>query len=216
MRTHLTEFVTLAIAMAIAATLALPAEAQVGLRGLARLGLEHGGEQVVQFMYSDGSTPEVTAGGGLHLTAGAVVDAFRFRTHAVEAQAGVGLKYRTIPPATNQDANWLRFPVEGLLFYRTPMGLRVGGGATVHLRNVLAASGATLNDRIEFRNTPGWLLQAEYLLGDVALDLRYTAMEYEIERGGSGTLDASSIGVGVNFFFGPPGQVAAVSSSPTR
>ena len=65
------------------------------------------------------------------------------------------------------------------------------------MRNVLKASGEVLNDRVEFRNTPGLLLQADYIRKNLAFDLRYTAMEYEIESGGSGTVDASSIGVSI-------------------
>jgi len=157
---------------------------------------------VVQFTYADGSSPKVTAGGGILASLGGVYEAFTAGAHGLDVQLAAGLKYRTIPAATNQDASWLRFPVDGLLFYRAPAGIRVGGGGTVHLRNVLQASGAVLNDRVEFRNTPGLLLQADYARGDVRFDLRYTAMTYEVERGGSGTVGASSIGAGLTFFLG--------------
>ena len=97
-----------------------------------------------------------------------------------------------------------------MLFYRMPMGLRLGGGATMHLRNVLAASGDVLKQRIEFRNTPGWVLQGEYIFRNMSVDLRYTAMEYEVERGGSGTVDASSLGVGMSFFLGRSSKTSKV------
>lgn len=125
--------------------------------------------------------------------------------HSVDAQLNLGLKYRTIPAATNQDVTWLRFPLEGLVFYRTPVGIRLGAGAAVHLRNVMEASGAVLNSRVEFENNPGLLLQAEYVRKNIAFDLRYTGLEYEVSSGGSGTVDASSIGAGLTFFFGPSG-----------
>ena len=172
------------------------------LRGVFRAGLEYGGDQVVEFKYSDGTTPKVTAGGGLVVTAGGAAELFSRRGHALDAQVNVGLKYRTIPPATNQDATWMRFPAEGMLFYRMPVGVRLGAGATVHLHNVLSSSGAVLNDRVEFKNNPGFLLQAEYVRRNVAFDVRYTALRYELAKGGSGTVDASSIGVGVSLFVG--------------
>jgi hypothetical protein len=172
------------------------------LRGVFRFGLEYGGEKVVQFKYSDGSTPNVTAGGGLLVTAGGAAELFSRRGHALDAQVNLGLKYRTIPPATNQDATWLRFPVEGLLFYRMPVGVRLGAGATVHVHNVLSSSGAVLNDRVEFKNNPGLLVQAEYVRRNVAFDLRYTALQYELSKGGSGTVDASSVGIGLSLFVG--------------
>ena len=174
--------------------------AQRRVRGVVRIAGEYGGDKVGEFEYSDGSTPDVIAGGGLLITGGAAVTMLTRGAHSLDAQVNAGLKWRTIPPATNQDANWLRFPVEGLVFYRTPVGIRLGAGATVHLHNVLAASGAVLNDRVEFESTPGLLLQAEYVRRNVAFDLRYTAMEYSVADAGS--IDASSIGVGLSFFFG--------------
>ena len=174
------------------------AQAQGKLRGTARLGAEMGGEKVLEFQYADGSTPDVTAGGGLLVIAGAALEIF----NAVDAQVNAGWKYRTIPEASNQEASWSRFPVEALLFYRTPVGLRVGGGATMHLGNVLEASGDALNSRVEFKNNPGFLVQAEYVMRNFSFDLRYTVMKYEVESGGSGTIDASSVGAGFSIQFG--------------
>ena len=193
-------------ALATATALALlPASssAQSRLRGVGRLGLEYGGERVVQFQYDDGTTPDVTAGGGLLITGGGVIGLFTRGAHALDAQVNVGFKYRTIPPATNQEVTWLRFPLEGMLFYRTPVGLRLGAGATVHLHNVMSTSGEVLNGRLQFKNNPGFLMQAEYVRSNVAFDLRYTALQYEVESGGTGTVGASSIGAGLSFFFGP-------------
>ena len=195
-----------AAAAAVVPAFASPAGAQTAAParpyGVARLGLEYGGEKVLQFEYSDGSKPEVTAGGGLLLTVGGVAPLATFGAHGIDAQLNAGLKWRTIPEATNQSANWLRFPVEGLVFYRTPVGLRLGAGAAVHLRNVLKISGEVADGRIAFKSTPGLLLQAEYGRGKVAGDLRYTVMEYELESGGTGTVGASSIGLGFSVLFG--------------
>jgi hypothetical protein len=66
----------------------------------------------------------------------------------------------------------------------------------------MEASGAVLNSRVEFKNKPGLLLQAEYVGKSVGFDLRYTALTYELSSGGSGTVDASSIGAGMTFFIG--------------
>ena len=183
-------------------SLAAAANAQSPVRGVFRVGLENGGEKVLQFEYSDGTTPDVPAGGGLLITGGLAGSMFERGGHALDAQVSAGLKYRTIPPATNQDVTWLRFPVEGMLFYRTPVGLRFGAGAAVHLHNVMAASGAVVNDRVSFRNKPGMLLQTEYVRRNWAFDLRYTAMTYEVESGGTGDVGASSFGVGASFFVG--------------
>jgi hypothetical protein len=193
----------LVLALLVAGTAMAPeASAQGKLRGIVRLGGDFGGDKVVQFQYSDGSSPSVPAGGGLLVSGGGALQLLGSATQALDLQASVGLKYRTIPPVSNQTATWARFPVEGLLMYRTPFGLRVGGGAVVHVRNVLEASGAALNDRVEFKNAPGFLGQAEYGLGKFALDLRYTMMSYEVSNGGTGTVSANSLGAGLSYAFG--------------
>ena len=192
-----------ALALATASISLVPAcaSAQIAFHGIASFGLEYGGDKLGEFEYEDGSTPDVTAGGGLLLTLGGGAQVARLGRNALDAQLSAGLKWRTIPASTNQDANWLRLPVEGLLFFRAPAGFRVGAGATVHLQNAFKASGSVLNEKIEFRNTPGFLLQAEYIRKNLAFDVRYTMLDYEAESGG-GKIDASSIGVGMSFLFG--------------
>ena len=206
----------LAFALTVATLSVLPASAaaQSRVHGLARLGLEHGGDRVIEFEYEDGSTPDVTAGGGLLLQVGGGAQLASFGRHGLDAQMSLGFKWRTIPAADNQDANWIRFPVEGLVFYRAPAGFRVGAGATVHMGNVLKASGSVLNDRVEFQNTPGFVLQADYTRRNMVFDLRYTALDYEVESSGE-TVDASSIGIGLSFLFGQS-RPAATGANSTR
>lgn len=193
------------VALVAVATLSLaasPAHAQNGLRGAFRMGGDFGGEKIIEFEYEDGSTPDVKAGNGFLITGGGVADLLSRAGHGLEAQVNVGLKYSTIPPADNQEVTWLRFPLEGLLYYRTPKGLRLGGGAAVHMANSIKASGGVVNGSVDFKPTPGLLLQAEYVHRNMSFDLRYTAMEYEISKGGSGTVGASSLGAGFSFFVG--------------
>jgi hypothetical protein len=202
---HLSSRAVTRIAAAFVAIVlfASPAEAQEQrLRGLFRLGAEIGGEKVLQFTYDDGSTPDVPAGAGLLISGGGVLELYRRGAHTLETQLSVGFKWRTIPPATNQDANWIRFPVEALAFYRAPANFRLGGGVTMHLANSLKASGAVLNDEVTFKSNPGFIVQAEWLRRNIGIDVRYTALEYEVDRGGSGTVGASSVGAGFSYFVG--------------
>ena len=178
------------------------ARAQGKVRGIVRLGGDFGGDKVIQFKYSDGTTPDVPAGGGVLLSGGAALQVVGSAEQSLDVEGTVGVKYRTIPPASNQTATWNRFPVEALLMYRAPFGLRAGGGMSMHLGNVLEASGSVLNSRMEFKNQPGYVLQSEYGLGKWALDLRYTMMKYEISKGGSGTVNANSLGAGLSYAFG--------------
>jgi hypothetical protein len=77
----------------------------------------------------------------------------------------------------------------------------VGGGAAMHLANAIEASGDAATGRVEFKNNPGFLLQAEYVMRSFSFDVRYTAMKYEVE-GASGSVDANSFGAGFSFLFG--------------
>ena len=192
---------TLALAAAIVSLPPSTASAQRPLHGIIRVGGEYGGDKLLEFEYEDGTTPDVTAGGGILLSVGGGAQLARLGRSSLDAQLSAGFKWRTIPPADNQDANWIRFPVEGLLFYRHPSGFRLGAGATVHVANAFKTSGAVLNESIEFNNTPGAIVQVEYVRGNVSFDLRYTMLEYE-EKSGDFTVDASSIGVGIGFMFG--------------
>ena len=211
MRTSLTIFATFALAAAGVVMLPDTAAAQRRLHGIARLGLEYGGDKVLEFEYEDGTTPDVTAGGGLVLTIGGGMQVAAMGRHMLDAQVNAGLKWRTIPAATNQDANWLRFPVEGLLFYSLPSGFRFGAGPTVHLANALRMSGSVVDENVDVQTTPGFLVQAEYVRRNLAFDVRYTALEYKLESNG-GTIDASSIGIGMSFLFGRSGTATPAST----
>src|SRR5262245_40043166 len=172
--------------------------AQVKLHGVARLGGEFGGDEVLQFQYSDGTTPEVTAGGGLLLTGGGHLSISRL----LDLQLMAGIKYRTIPEATNQSASWLRFPVEASVGISTPFGLRVRGGPVVHLANTLKAEGAAANARVEFETKPGVFGQIEYVFRDgLSFGLMCTALRYSVVGSGE-SVNGNSIGGGCSFYFG--------------
>ena len=73
------------------------------------------------------------------------------------------------------------------------------------MRNAHVAREAA-NARVEFATNPGCVVHAEYGRKNWAVDLRYTAMTYEVSSGGTGEVNANSIGGGFTFFFGRKGQ----------
>jgi hypothetical protein len=195
---------TLAIALlALNTATATRAEAQDKFRGIVRLGGDFGGDKVLTFEYADGSSPDVEAGGGILFSGGAAMQLLAAKGQALDVEASVGVKYRTIPEASNQSLTWMRFPVEGLLMYRSPIGLRAGGGMSMHFGNVLEADGAAANGRVEFKTTPGYVMQTGYGRGAWALDLRYTLMKYEV-AGATEKVNANSLGAGLSWSFGGP------------
>jgi hypothetical protein len=88
----------------------------------------------------------------------------------------------------------------------------VGAGVTMHLNNALRASGDVLDGTLGFATATGGVLQAEYVHRNYAFDVRYTRLEYTVNRGGSGVLDASSLGAGVTVFF--TGKKRATRTAP--
>jgi hypothetical protein len=183
--------------------LSTQASAQSRIKGTARFGVDFGGEKVMQFQYSDGSTPEVTAGKGLTAAVGGALEMFSIGARSLDAQVTAGVKYSTIPPATNQSASWLRFPVEGLLMFGGSTGIRMGAGVVTHFHNVMETTGAASNTKLTFKAQPGFIAQTEWMRRQWSLDLRYTAMKYTVESGGSGEVSANSFGAGMSFWFGP-------------
>lgn len=75
------------------------------LRGVARLGAEFGGDKVLEFQYEDGTTPDVTAGGGLAVSLGAVVQAeWAFRALVLDARY-TAMQYRIAGSDETVDAS---------------------------------------------------------------------------------------------------------------
>jgi hypothetical protein len=108
-------------AVALSAVFISSSEAQKP-RGFIRLGGDFGGDPVIQFVYSDGTTPDLEAGRGPWSLPAS-------RCSCPDRAAGDGgVKYTSIPPAGNQDASWLRYPLEGVLLYHLPFpGLAIRG-----------------------------------------------------------------------------------------
>lgn len=211
MRIHLPALATAALLVSTplaaqeTSTAAPATPATPRLRAIARMGLEAGGDKVLEFQYDDGTTPDVTAGGGLSLAFGAAYRALPFGPGGFDLQATAGLKYRTIPPASNQSASWARYPVEAMVLYRTRRGFGIGAGATAHLGNSLSMDGEAANASVKFGAAPGAMVQAEWMFGGIVLDARYTAIAYRV-TGSDESVDASNVGLGVGFLFGGRGS----------
>jgi hypothetical protein len=197
--------------LALVASAAFTAGAQGKVRGMMRLGGDYGGDKVLELEYTDGSSPDVQAGGGILFSGGAAMQLLSFADQALDVQASVGVKYRTIPEASNQSLTWMRFPVEGLLMYRAPMGLRAGGGVSMHFGNRIEAEGAAVDGKIEFKTTPGYVVQTGYGRGPWAIDLRYTLMKYEM-AGVAEKVNANSLGAGLSWSFGGGARSSALQA----
>lgn len=162
------------------------------------LGFDFGGDDLLHVSFTDGSDSTLRAGDGMLLYLGTVATLNEAETFL--ATITLGWKYSGIGQADNGDATISRFPLEGILYYRSGQH-RFGVGATKHLSisydtgGVLAGYGTTLESNI------GTILEYGYSFDEdspISFGIRYTnltyhAPEYDVD------VDASSTGVFMKF-----------------
>lgn len=190
-----------ALAVAVAALAQVPTAQAGPFRGVLGLGVEFGGDDLLQLTYSDGSTSSLEAARGVSVAVGGLYHAFRTEAHRIEVQGTIALKYGTLKAASNQDASFIRYPLELLAFYGyEPFRVRIGGGLAYHLAPNISAEGSLLNADVDLDNALGGVLQADYLISpSFAVGIRYTFLEYK-GTGTTATADASAVGVNLTLF----------------
>lgn len=175
-----------ALAAAILATVALPAQAE--MRWLLKGGFDFGGDTLVTVLFQDGSTDKIKANEGFYIGGGI---AYIFPDYNLETELSASWKYVGIT-ASNGDVSFTRFPLEAMVFYPWAWG-RVGAGLTYHVNPELSSSGVPGGLNVEFDNAVGAVIQAEYRPSDnLGFGLRYTALDYTI-----GGTDVKASGVGL-------------------
>lgn len=155
-----------------------------------KLGYDTGGDTLVTVTFTNGDTANIKANRGLFLGGGVSLlnDA-----RNVETEITLSYKIDDIT-ASNGDVTWSRWPLEALVFYRTPK-VRVGGGITYHLNPDLTGSGVASGLNVNFKNSLGLVAQADWRVSkSFNLGLRYTAMDYELE-GPSTSVKSNGIGI---------------------
>ena len=168
--------------------------------GYVRVAGDFGGDRLVQFQYTDGTSSSVDAGRGISFAGGFVTHVLASSAGSLDAQLGGGIKYQTMPQTSNQDAHWLRVPLDASLAWRSTSGFGAGAGATMHVLNKFSASGDVANGSISFDPAVGPVAFVEYGKAEWQIDLRYTSLRYSAASR-AGTLSASSVGVGVTWQF---------------
>jgi hypothetical protein len=121
------------------------------------VGLTAGGQNVATAQYTDGSSNNISAGTGLQLMTGA--DYRLNQSVSFEATAGYRMR---VALASNGDASFNRFPIDLLAYYNIDPKWRVGAGVEYINHPNLSASGAASYLNEDFKNTTGFILEAEY------------------------------------------------------
>src|SRR5262245_44718373 len=184
-----------ALLLAVLGAAALPSAHAADLRGVFVAGIDTGGEKLVTVTFTVGTTDSIRAnelfyvGGGIYVLNDA---------KDIEFQGTAALKYAGIS-ASNGDVTFTRLPIDDLVFYRWEK-IRSGGGLTSHITPKLKSSGIPGGDvNVTLDNAFGGVVEADYLLGRVAIGLRYTALDYKFQ---GNTIKSSGVGLSFSFTFG--------------
>ena len=150
---------------------------------------EYGGDPVVEVVFTDGSTQDVTAGQGGTFSLGT-----DFRpTPNLGIRTTVGWKFATTA-AENANLMLTRFPIEAVASWYVSPDVRVGVGASYHA--AINFDGDGFGPNLAFDPALGGTVE----LGWKWVALTYTAMNYTDEFGD--TYKASNVGVSLSYLFG--------------
>lgn len=186
---------------------------------LLNVGMEFGGQKLVDVTYSDGSKSDIEAGRGFLLAGGALFYLNDPAPHTVEIQTSFGVKYTTVKEATNASIDFLRWPVEALVFYRnSEKKFRLGAGITHQINNKLEGSEDASGLSMDFENATGTVIAGEYIFGseeNMSVGIRSTTIKYQ-PKAVSGSVNANSLGFTFTFLFSgqknPEQKAPAVTS----
>lgn len=154
-------------------------------------GYDTGGDKIVSVTFTNGETDSLRANEGLYVGGGiSVINDDK----NIEFLGTVNYKFASLH-ASNGDIDWTRIPLDALLFYRM-QSFRVGAGLTYVMSPRLSGSGVAGGVNTKVDDALGFLIQADYLLGKVAIGVRGTFVSYK-----SGGSTANGNGVGVTFGF---------------
>jgi hypothetical protein len=182
----------LALLLAAAPTFA----AQASVRALMNLGLDFGGDTLMELTYSDGSKSTITGGKGYVAGVGLL-----FGGGSLSFQTTVAYKSGSSKATTNGGLNFGRIPIDGLLFYNLGR-LRVGGGVTYHLAAKLKGSKNFSYVNSDFGSALGYVGALDVRLGAKGRYLvggRYTMIKYT-PSGGS-AVKGDSYGAAFGYLF---------------
>lgn len=186
-----------AVTLGIAAMSAAHAQDGLKPRWLLGVGVAGGGDTLAHVTFTDGSSQNVTAGGGGTIYAGA-----EFRTSdVVSFQTTLGYHFRTTAAASNGDVTFSRWPLDLLGFYQVNDKFRLGGGAQIELSPKLKGSGVASNIQEDFSTATGAVLEGEYLFTPaIGMKVRYVAVKFKPSSGGQ-SANGNHAGLMFNFYF---------------
>ena len=157
------------------------------------LSLEYGGDVYITLPFTDGSSQDLAAGQGGTISVGADYRPTSLPKFGVRALAGIKWSSNA---AENSNISFTRIPIEVVGSYYIDNDWRVGAGLAYHAMANFNGDGF-VPDR-EYDPAAGYTVE----LGWRWLALTYTGIEYAWDGGPA--VDASAIGVSLNWVFKKP------------
>ncbi len=161
------------------------------LQGVFGLGLTFGGDTLVSFTMTDGSTSSVTAGGLFHFYGGG---RYLFHPHGA-IQATLGYQASDVT-ARNGSASFSRYPVEVIGQYRANEKIQLGGGLRLATGASFSTSGVASSmtgPNTSLTANLGTVLEGDYFYSEKgSFALRFVSESFKGPYGQ--TIDGSHIG----------------------
>lgn len=151
------------------------------LRFMMTGGITAGGDKIDEVHYTNGDSQNVRAGGNFYLGAGAIWQPSPDTPFTL--QATINYHHGGVF-ASNGSADFERWPLELMAFYRPVENVRFGAG----VRYVMSPKYSYNVDggdsySASFKNTLGSVIEVDYMFGDNALvGLRYVNEKYELKQ----------------------------------
>jgi len=143
-----------------------------------------GGDDMLVLGFADGSEQNITGGQGVigYLSGGAIF--FDQQPHNLELLINGGIKFSTMQQTENANLEFMRFPIEGLAFYRNDdWFFRIGGGAQLLLGASMKGSGALDGLDVQFKPALGGLGQLDFIYKGWSFGVRYTRQGLTLAEG---------------------------------
>lgn len=189
-------WIALAAAAAGAASPALAADGGSPLKWSLGGGFTSGGDNLVAGSRADGSMPQMKAGRGLQVFAGA--EYWITQPLAVQVNAGFQFDRRKVGDG---QLMFQRFPLEAMALYAVTNNLRFGAGVQALFGTRLRGTGEAASLGRSFKRDTGLVLEGEFLVTPhAAVKLRHVKHSFDAEDGRA-KVDGRQVGVLFSYYF---------------
>ena len=167
------------------------------VRPLLGIGLTFGGDKLATADFTDGTSDTIHAGGLFTFYGGVEFRA----TDALAVQATVGYHVDDTRAASNGSLRFSRYPGDVLALFSVNAKVRLGGGVEFVHSPKLTGRGAVGDFTVEFKNSTGLVLEAEYLFTrSFGMKARAASHKFKVERS-SEKVNGNYGGLMLNYYF---------------